>query len=136
MPHRGTLYDGTPNDPEDPTRPFWGEAGNLPRLPDIEKERAADPTAWDVVSYDIEPGDVLLFHLRCLHGGGAVDERFSNRRSLSLRFHGDGACWGELPDDTSKLDEEHRRFSTELQGMVKRGVPGEPLRDEHFLQLC
>ena len=58
--YRGTLYDGTTFASADPTEPMWGDRADLPRLPDIERDRAADPTSWDVVSYEVEPGDVIL----------------------------------------------------------------------------
>ena len=45
----------------------------LPRLPNIEVERAADPGAFDIVSFASEPGDVLLVHPGSLHGGAPVD---------------------------------------------------------------
>jgi len=114
--HHGTLYDGMVFDADGSARPLWGEAGDLPPLPDIEKERAADPKAWDVVSYEMEPGDVMLFHLGCLHGGAPVNEHFSARRTLSLRFYGDNVRWGELPEDTGKLSEEARRSRASARG--------------------
>lgn len=122
--HRGMLYDGAAFDAKDPTLPFWGEVGSLPRLPDIEGERAADPTSWDIVSYDIEPGDALLFHPRCLHGGGATDEDFSHRRTAGFRFCGDDAHWGELPVDASRLTEYQRKIAA----IDNRGEPGEAMR--------
>lgn len=53
--HRGTLYDGTLFDAQDPTLPLWGVAGDLPRLPDIEKQRKADRDAWDTAFYRNRP---------------------------------------------------------------------------------
>jgi ectoine hydroxylase-related dioxygenase (phytanoyl-CoA dioxygenase family) len=55
---------------------FTGET-----VPDVD----ADPN-FDVVGYATEPGDVVLFHYGCLHGGGRTGER--GRRSLALRFNG------------------------------------------------
>ena len=54
--HHGTLYDGSAFDAADDTAGIYGDG--LPRLPDIE----ADRTAWDIVSWAIEPGDVVVFH--------------------------------------------------------------------------
>jgi hypothetical protein len=44
--HRGTLYDGITFNVDDPTEPFWGADSGMPRVPDIEADRAADPKSW------------------------------------------------------------------------------------------
>src|SRR5260370_8256086 len=62
--HRGILYNGSRFDPDDDTAPLY-EEGTLPRLPNIEAER----DRWDIVSWAVEPGDVLVFHPGMLHGG-------------------------------------------------------------------
>ena len=90
--HRGPLYDGSRFDPADHTAPLYG-TGELPRLPDIEAERAN----WDIVSFRVEPGDVLVFHPAMLHGGGATDPTHPERRTLSLRFFGDDAVYAKRP---------------------------------------
>ncbi len=64
----------------------------LPRLPDIEADRAA----FDIVSWAIDPGDVVVSHPTMLHGGGPT--RPGQRRStLSLRFFGRDAVYAERP---------------------------------------
>src|SRR5215213_9035053 len=87
--HRGPLYAGTAFDPYDETTPYYAEA-DWPRLPDIE----ADRSAWDILSFDFEPGDAIFFHPSVLHGGGAGSQR---RRTLSLRFFGDDAIYSPRP---------------------------------------
>ena len=87
--HRGTLYNTSRFDPSDATLPI---REGLPRLPDIEADRAA----WDVVSWDVEPGDVLVFHPKMLHGG-APTRAGGRRRTLSLRFFGPDAVYAERP---------------------------------------
>jgi len=97
--HQGIMYDGTTFNPEDPTEPIWGDAGNFPRLPDIEAEVEADSDAWDIVGFDVEPGDVLVIHPHCLHAGGATDDTLPERRNIALRFFGDKSYYsGHLPD--------------------------------------
>lgn len=58
-------------------------------LPDID----ADP-ARRVVSYACEPGDVVIFHPRVIHGAfGSASDR--PRRTFSIRFLGDDVRWQE-----------------------------------------
>jgi phytanoyl-CoA dioxygenase PhyH len=95
--HRGVLYDGTNfQDADDPTAPLHGD-GTLPRLPDIEAERKANPNAYEVLSFATEPGDVVIVHPGMLHGGGLVDADFRERHTLVLRFFGDEATFRALP---------------------------------------
>lgn len=90
--HRGPLYDGSRFDPEDPTLPLYG-TGDLPRLPDIEKQRAD----YDILSFDIEPGDVVVFHPAMLHGGAPTTDECPERRTLTLRFFGEDAVYEPRP---------------------------------------
>jgi ectoine hydroxylase-related dioxygenase (phytanoyl-CoA dioxygenase family) len=85
---RGPIYDHTPvrEGAMDDTR----AASSSTRLPDIEGER----DKWPIVSHASAPGDVLIFHPQTLHGGGGMREGGS-RRSLSLRFFGDGVRYVE-----------------------------------------
>jgi ectoine hydroxylase-related dioxygenase (phytanoyl-CoA dioxygenase family) len=78
--HSGVMYDGSRFDPADDTAPIYGD-GSLPRLPNIEAER----DRWNIVSWGVEPGDVIVFHPGMLHGGAAT-HRGQRRRTLSLRF--------------------------------------------------
>lgn len=100
--HRGTLYNGAAFDPVDDTAPLFAD-GAMPRLPNIQ----ADRDAFDIVSWDIAPGDIvvfnlaiphdgagtaagdaLIFHTAAAHGGGAFLPGLRRRR-LTLRLFGD-----------------------------------------------
>lgn len=107
-----------------------GEASDAPVLPDIEAERRKNPAAWDVVSFDIEPGDVVFLHPGSLHSGPPTDERVPLRRTLVMRFFGDKAYWSAVPE-SKLLSEEQNKI---IYGS-RRGKPGEPYRSEQFLQL-
>ncbi len=89
--HQTTLYDGSRFDPTDDTLPLYGD-GSLPKLPDIESERAN----WDIVSWATSPGDVVIFHPAILHGGGDTTLQ-TPRRTLSLRFFGADAVVAARP---------------------------------------
>ena len=114
--HRGPLHNGFSYDPkellEDETAPLF-KKGDLPRLPPIEKDRAA----YDIVSFDITPGDIVVFHPGLLHGGAPVTES-AQRRTLSLRFFGDDAVYSERPSKVGPpIPEMHEALS-----------PGDPFR--------
>lgn len=120
--HRQTMYDGfSPADAaEDPTIGFYGK--DLPRLPDIEAER----DKWDIVSYDITPGDVLLLHPNTLHGGGHTTEG-RRRRTLSVRLYGDDITYATRPDS--------RPTVPLTPGLSRHLKPGDPLRSPYYPRL-
>ena len=127
--HVGPMYDGAAfMDSKDPTRPLWG-AEHLPRLPDIEAERAKDPNAWDVLSWDLEPGDAVVLHSGALHGGAPVDAACPTRHTVVLRFFGDDLRYRPFPDAKPDYFMDLRAFDV---GSLKAG---DLYRDEHFLQL-
>ena len=138
--HRGTLYDGTPfpghpgYNSDDPTVPFWGDRIDppMPRVPDIERDRAADPARWDVVSFDIEPGDVLFVHPNCLHGGGATDANLGRRRTLVVRFYGDKAVHRAIREGDGLFTEDQQE---QVGSKRRKPTPGAPFRSRAFRQV-
>ena len=130
--HLGQTYDGTTfTDPNDMTKPLHG-GDTWPRLPDIEAERKADPGKWDVISWATEPGDVVMLHPHCLHGGAPVDVGCPNRHTLVLRFFGDDATCRLLPKDSISHTPRHGFLPIEGLADLK---DGEPFRAPVFLQL-
>ena len=108
--HRGPLFN--PNkilmtdpathgaDGVDDTTPFFDKEEELramPRVPDI----LADPEAYDVLSWDLDPGDAIAFHLASLHGNAPVDVRHPERNTLILGFFGDDCIYKPLPVEGS-----------------------------------
>lgn len=91
---------------------------------------ARNPAAWDVVSFDVEPGDVAFFHPGCLHSGPPTDDQVPLRRTLVLRFFGDKAYWSAVPRNKYLTEEQN-----DLVYGSSRGKPGEPYRGSEFLQL-
>lgn len=95
--HRGVLYNGTSyNDASDHTAPLWHKT-DWPRLPNIEAERVAQPDKWDIFTFDLEPGDALVFHSGILHGGAPVTSHCPERHTLVYRFFGEQAYYRPLP---------------------------------------
>ena len=130
--HHGHTYDGTTfTHPDDPTKPLHG-GDAWPRLPDIEAERAADPASWDVLSYGTQPGDVIMLHPHCLHGGAPVDAATPDRHTLVLRFFGDDATFRALPAESrSGYPRQGILFSDELAHLKD----GDPFRAPNFQQI-
>jgi hypothetical protein len=54
-------------------------------LPDIEGHMED----YDMVQFDVEPGDVIVHPSKTLHGAGANRSRYQVRRAASLRYCGD-----------------------------------------------
>lgn len=117
--HRGPLFDGSAFDEGDDTAPIY--AHGLPRLPDIEAHRAD----YDIVSFAVEPGDVVVFHPSTLHGG-APTEAGTRRRTLSLRFFGDDAVYATRPDPAP---------APLVAGLHDALEPGAPFRHPAFPKL-
>ena len=119
--HRQTQYGGTTFNPDDPTEPTFP---SLPRIPHIEAERGK----WNIVSFDIEPGDVLILHPGVLHGGGATRSG-CQRRTITLRFYGDDAVLD------GRFEREGEIPAPLYPGLTLRFKPGEPVRDDRFPRL-
>ena len=117
--HKGVLYNGSRFDPDDDTAPTH-PGSSLPRLPDIEADRAA----WDIVSFATQPGDVVLFHPKTLHGG-APTHPGGRRRTLTLRFFGEDATY----------EARDVRAGPSASGFHSRMKTGDPFRDPSFLKL-
>jgi ectoine hydroxylase-related dioxygenase (phytanoyl-CoA dioxygenase family) len=116
--HRATLFNTSAFDPDDETLPLYD---GLPQLPDIE----ADRRKFDIISWAVDPGDVLLFHPAMLHGG-APTHPGGRRRTLTLRFFGRDAVYVARPGDG---------VAPMVDGLRERLSPGEPFRHEVFPEL-
>jgi ectoine hydroxylase-related dioxygenase (phytanoyl-CoA dioxygenase family) len=104
------------------------------RLPNIEAERAR----WDIVSWAVEPGDVLVFHPGMLHGGAPTSPG-SRRRTLSLslatmRFYTPRSkgVLDEVRPERSRTTDEPRSVFLQLPETLNAG---DPLRHPDFPKL-
>ena len=117
--HKGVLYNGSRFELGDDTAPTH-PGSPLPRLPDIEASRGD----WDIVSWAVEPGDLIVFHPALLHGG-APTHSGGRRRTLTLRFFGTDAVYDTRPgSDGPRVSGFHQRLRQ-----------GDPFRDPAFLRL-
>ena len=58
-------------------------------VPDID----GDPDRYPTVCFDLEPGDVAVFHGATLHSASGNPSATKPRRAVSLRFTGDDITW-------------------------------------------
>jgi len=77
--------------------------------PDIDGNR----DAYDLVSWDMEPGDVLAFHPLTVHGSSGNSSLTTRRRALATRWLGDDVVYAPrtattpLPPDHGLSEGEH-----------------------------
>ena len=115
--HQGTLYNGSAFAADDDTAPLYKQS-RLPRLPDIERRRSE----FDILSWDNEPGDVLVFHLGMLHGGAGTQPGI-RRRTVSLRFLGPNVAFDGQPRDEVGAQEGNDAAMAALYGSLRDGDP-------------
>ena len=58
-------------------------------IPDIE----ADRDSYDIISWDLEPGDVYVFHAMTVHGAGGNNSGTRRRRGYTVRYTGDDVIY-------------------------------------------
>lgn len=58
-------------------------------IPDIN----AHPERYELLDWDMEPGDILMFHPLTLHGSYGNQSRIRRRRALALRWTGDDVVY-------------------------------------------
>ena len=86
------------------------------RMPDIQADRGA----YDIVAFDMEPGDCIVFHGLTVHGSPGNASLEHRRRALSTIWLGDDTVFAARPGPVRPLFEGH--------GLV----PGDPLDCEYF----
>jgi len=114
--HTGITYNGSRFELGDDTAPLY-PVSKLQRLPDIESDR----DNWDIVGEAMVPGDLMVFHLGSLHGGGATLPGM-RRRSLTLRFFGDDVVWIERSDTPHPNSSIARRTQARTSGKAVAGA--------------
>ena len=113
--HRGTLYNTSAFDPPDETTPIFD---GLPRLPDIEADRA-----HRVVGHrSRRRGGVASRHAPRWRPNPSGSEA----QQLSLRFFGRDAVYAQRPGG---------RVGPRVLGLHDRLTPGMPFRDATFPDL-
>lgn len=100
------------------------------KCPDIE----ADESKWDIFSFDVEPGDVIIHHVMTVHGaGGNLTDK--PRRAISFRYTGDNVRYhakpGALPqpDIQQPLENGSRLHSVDYPVVWPKPWPSVSLAD-------
>jgi ectoine hydroxylase-related dioxygenase (phytanoyl-CoA dioxygenase family) len=83
-------------------------------MPDIEADRAA----YDIVAWDMAPGDVLAFHSLTVHGSGGNRRDDVRRRGYTVRYTGDDAVYWAHPATATGLDDPALSNGDPLDGAV------------------
>jgi ectoine hydroxylase-related dioxygenase (phytanoyl-CoA dioxygenase family) len=99
-------------------QPYAGAQVHRP-VPDID----AEPDRYRLLSWDLAPGDCVVFHMKTVHGAPGTEGLTGRRRAFSTRWLGDDAVWAERPYATSPPFPD-----VDLR-------PGEPLDHPRFPQL-
>ncbi len=77
-------------------------ASGMEPVPDI----GANPGAYPIAAWDLEPGDAIVFDFRTLHGTGDAEVK-SMRRAISTRWLGDDVRYCERAGETSPPYRDH-----------------------------
>ncbi len=93
----------------------WFPEGSLEELPDVDGNRGR----FDILAWELEPGDAVFFHMLTLHAAGGATGR---RRAFSVRFLGDDAVHAPRPWKTSP----------DFPGLADELPAGAPMEHELF----
>ncbi len=76
--------------------PYRG-AEDLEPVPDID----ADPDRYELLTWALEPGDAIVFHMATVHGAPGTEGLTHRRRAFATRWLGDDARFAVRPFTTS-----------------------------------
>jgi hypothetical protein len=115
--HKGPLYNGSAFAADDDTAPLYRRSP-LPRRPDVQANRGA----FDMLSWDLTPDDVIIIHLGVLHGGGGGEPGL-RRRTVSMRFMGPDVTIDGQVRDVKDAKEGNDAALADLYARLSRGDP-------------
>jgi len=99
------------------------------KLPDIE----ANPDKYDIVSFDVQPGDVIIHHVMTVHGSRGNMSKDRLRRAISFRYCGDDVRYLDRPGAVvqpylqDQLDDGDSLYSKDYPLVWPRPYPGAKL---------
>jgi ectoine hydroxylase-related dioxygenase (phytanoyl-CoA dioxygenase family) len=89
--------------------------------PDVMPDYDANPDDYEILCWDVEPGDVIVFGAEIVHGAAENNNLTERRAALSVRYIGDDARWDPRPGTDPMVNED----------MVSIG-PGDPPHDDEY----
>ncbi len=78
----------------------YADTSDREPVPDIEADRAA----YDLVTWDLEPGDLIAFGSYILHGAPGNGSDHVRRRAYTVRYTGDDVVYAPGPATMPVLD--------------------------------
>ena len=79
-------------------------------MPDIDTAR----DDYEIVSWDLEPGDVYVFHGLTVHGAGGNVREDVRRRGYAVRYTGDDVRYDTRPGPNINLRSSSHRDGDRL----------------------
>jgi len=113
----GKVYRPIPFGNDSGSADFLDDNKSLELMPDID----AAPDEFELLCWDVEPGDVIVFGGEVIHGASDNTSNTERRAALSIRYVGDDAIWDPRPGTDPMVNDE----------MVSFG-PGEPPHDDRW----
>ena len=104
---------------------FYGDGRNrndeLEAVPDVDGDR----DRYDILSWELEPGDCLVHHVRSLHGAPCNESDTNRRRGLATRWIGDDITY-------ATRDGIPEPMTNSLQDLAPELVLGAPFDHPNF----
>lgn len=83
-------------------------------IPDFD----ADRSELDIVTWDMEPGDLLAFHALTVHGSGGNSRPDRRRRGYTVRYAGDDITYDARPGTNPALTRTDHQSGTPLDSAI------------------
>jgi len=92
----------------------------LEKVPDIDSllEQSSEEKQLKILSWELNPGDCIVFHMNLLHGASGNESPKVWRRVLSTRWLGDDASFARQPQAGE---------TPAFPGLVLKALPNAPL---------
>lgn len=92
--------------------PGYDDNPDYEPMPDIEAAR----DDYDIIAWDMQPGDVLAFQALAVHGAGGNHDGSVRRRGYTVRYTGDDARYSTRPGTSKPLQDPDLADGAPLSG--------------------
>jgi ectoine hydroxylase-related dioxygenase (phytanoyl-CoA dioxygenase family) len=87
---------------------------NYEPMPDIDNNLAD----YDIITWDLEPGDVYVFQGLTVHGSGGNSRRDRRRRGYTVRYTGDDVSYDTRPGTAKAIHDDNLKDGDALKEPV------------------